>query len=209
MPDQICTTDQVKLRLFPAGTTDTTDDALIGELINQVTAWMESYTGRRLVPEAGATYTFDTQAGYVLRIPRGIRAITSMGVALSHQPDTGGAYTTIPASDRIIRPKAVDLPEGWPPTEVRFSRGTLTGSISAFATADNGCTITGDFGPAASPLELVAVGIDAVVAAFQSRKNGASSVMGADDMALPPWSKFFGQGSPQRGTLDRYRYMAL
>ena len=209
MADQLCTTAQVKARLFPAGTTDTTDDTLISEIIDEVSAWVQGYTGRKLVPEAGVTYLFDTEAGYVLRIPRGIRSITSMGVAQTPQPDASGVYVTVPANDRLLRPLTADSPEGWPATEVRISRGALTGTVASFARADNGCTITGNFGFAAIPKDIEAVAIDASVAAFQARKNGASSVMGADDMAMPPWSKFFGRGSPQRGTLDRYRYQSV
>ena len=204
MADQLCTTAQVKTRI---GITDAGDDALLSELIDQVSSWIESFTGRKLIPEAGVTKTFDTEAGYVLRIPRGIRAITSMGVAPSvHQPDTGGTYTTVPASDRLLRPLAADLPEGWPPTEVRISRGALTGTISAFGRIDNGCTITGDFGFAATPPDIQAVAIEAVVNAYQVRKNGAAGAIGADGMAIAPWVQFFSKGSPQRGTVERYRY---
>src|SRR5262245_19907386 len=121
MADQLCTTTKVKTRRW---ITDATDDTLISELIDQVSAWIQGYTGRKLVPEAAATYVFDTHAGYVLRIPRGIRTITSMGVASGHQPDSGGTYTTVTAADRLLRPKAEAAPEGWPFTEVRISRGT-------------------------------------------------------------------------------------
>jgi hypothetical protein len=204
--DQLTTTAKVKTRLFPAGATDTNDDTLISDLIDQVSAWIQSYTGRKFVAEAAATYTFDTQSGYVLRIPRGIRAITSFGLAsLAHQPDSGGTYTTISAANLLLRPLSGDRPEGWPATEVRFSRA----SSYVFGTIENGATITGDFGWASIPPDIAAVAIDAVVAAYASRKNGASSVLGADDLALPPWSQFFSRGSPQRGTLDRYRHWAL
>lgn len=209
MADQLCTTAQVKGRLFPAGVTDAVDDSLISEIIDEVSAWIEGYTGRKFIAETAQTYVFDTEAGYVLRIPRGIRAVTSMGVASTHQPDSGGSYTTVSAADILLRPKTVDLPEGWPYFEVHISRGTLAGTVSYFSRADNGATITGNFGFGSIPKDIEAVAIDAAVAAYQARKNGASSVMGADDTALPPWSKFFGRGSPQRGTLDRYRNVSI
>lgn len=207
MADQLCTKAQVKARLFPNGVTDTNDDTLIDEIIEEVSAWIQGYTGRKFVAETAVTYTFDTQAGYVLRIPRGIRAITSMGVASSHQPDTAGTYTTIPAAERLLRPLTADSPEGWPPTEVRLSRAATT--VTHFSNAENGATITGNFGFATTPKDIEAVAIDATVAAYASRKNGASSAMGADDSPLPPWAKFFGRGSPQRATLDRYRWVTV
>jgi hypothetical protein len=213
MADQLCTSTQVKNRLQNAAAGvvfSATDTTTIAELIDQVSDFIQDYTHRKLVPENAATYTFDTEAGYILRIPKGIRTITSMGVnATAHQPDTGGTYTTVPAADRLLRPLAVDLPLGWPPTEVRITRATPSGTIRAFGTIENGCTITGNFGFAATPPAIQAVAIDAVVAAFQSRKSGASGVMGAEADAITPWNLFFSRGSPQRMTLDRFVYWGI
>lgn len=210
MADQLCTTAQVKTRLFPAGLTDTNDDTMISELIDQVSDWVQSYTGRKLVPVSSTTYVFDTVAGYTLRIPIGIRTISSMGVNNStHQPDSAGSYTTVTSADYLLRPKTQDGPGGWPFTEVRIRRGSLTGTISSFGNIENGCTITGTWGFAVTPPEITSVAIDATVAAYQARKNGASGVIGANDGAIVPWVQFFSKGSPQRGTLDRYRYYGL
>jgi hypothetical protein len=208
MADQLCTTAQVKALLGIAAI-DTTDDVVISELIDEVSSWIQGYTGRKLVPDNAATYVFDTQSGYGLRIPRGIRAITSLGVATTHQPDTGGTYTTVPTADIHLRPQAQDNAEGWPFMEVRISRGTLAGTIRYFGTWENGAKITGDFGFAATPPDIAAVAIDGVVAAKQSLSDGASSVIGADALAISPWKDFFGIGSPQRKVLDSYRYWHL
>jgi hypothetical protein len=210
MADQLCTTAQVKARIFPAGVTDTGDDTVISELIDQTSDYIEQYTGRKLVPVASADYYFDTVAGYVLRVPIGIRAVTFMGVNnLTHQPDSGGTYTTVPASDYLLRPKPQDGAQGWPFMEVQISRGTLAGTIAAFGNIANGCKLTMTTGFAATPPDIQSVCIDAVVAAFQARKDGASGVIGSELGALTPWSDFFGPGSPQRGTLDRYRYIGF
>ena len=210
MADQLCTIAQVKARIFPAGVTDTADDTLLTELIEQVSDYVEQYTGRKLLAVSSTTYVFDTIAGYVLRVPIGIRTITSMGVNnLTHQPDASGTYTTVAATDYLLRPKVQDAPQGWPFMEVHISRGTLAGTITAFGNITNGCTITGTFGFATTPPDIQAVVIDAVVAAFQARKDGASGVIGANEGVLTPWDGFFGMGSPQRGTLDRYRFIGL
>jgi len=209
MADQLCTTAQVKLRIFPSGVTDTSDDALISELIDQVSDYIQQYTGRKLVPVTSTTYVFDTVAGYVLRIPIGVRSISAFGVALTHQPDSGGVYTTVPAADYLLRPKVQDASPGWPFTEVQLFRGLLTGTIGAFGNIQNGATITGTFGFAATPPDIQGVAMDATIAAYQARKLGTSGVIGADEGALTPWNDFFSFGSPQRATLNRYRYMGL
>ena len=208
MADQLCTTAQVKARIFPAGVTDVVDDTVIGELIDQVSSFIQNYTGRRFIAETAATYVFDTQAGTVLRIPRGIRTVTSMSVSLAHQPDTAGVYTAIPAADIVLYPKAEAVIDTWPFQEVRISRAA-TGTIRSFANAQNGATITGNFGWTALPPDIVAVAIDAAVAAYASRANGASGVIGADSLAIPPWAGFYGRSSPQRATLERYRYQSV
>lgn len=203
MADQLCTTQNVKDRI---GITDATDDGLISSLIDQVSAQIEGITGRKLVPDNAATYVFDTEAGYVLRIPRGIRSITSIGVATQvHQPDSGGTYSSVPTGDVILRPKVQDLPDGWPFLEVRISRGVLSGTVSAFYRIDNGCQITGNFGFAATPTDVTAVTIDAVVAAYQLRKNGAGAVIGAD--GIPATSPEAAQRRAE--VLGRYRFAAL
>lgn len=207
MADQLATTAQVKTRL---GITDAVDDSLISELLDQVSDYCQNFTGRKLVPVASTTYVFDTTYGPTLRLGAlGIRSVTSMGVAQTHQPDSAGTYISVPTADILLRPKAQDATNGWPYQEVWLSRGILSGTTRNFADAQNGCTITGTFGFAVTPPEIVSVTIDAVVAAYQARKNGASGVMGSEDGALVPWSNFFGKGSSQYWTLSRYRYVGI
>jgi hypothetical protein len=137
----------------------------------------------------------------------GIRAVTFLGVASTNQPDSAGTYTTVPATDYLLRPKAQDL-DGWPFTEIRIKRGGGT-AVPYFYDADNGIKVTAPPGFATTPLDITAVAIDGSVAAYQSRMNGASSVLGVDDIAMPPWRNFFSKGSPQMATLNRYRYFGL
>lgn len=204
MADLLCTIAQVKTR---AGITDTADDAMLTEMVTEVSAWIEAYTGRKLAPDNAATYVFDTVAGYSLYVPYGIRSITSMGVASGHQPDSGGTYTTVAAAGILLRPKSQDGPIGWPYTQVRLARAGAT--VARFSDAENGCTITGNFGFASTPADIESVAIDAVVTAYSTRGNGTSGVVGADGFSGPPWSQYFSKGSPQRGTLDRYAVSAF
>jgi len=182
----LCTIAQVKARLFPAGVADTTDDTLLTELVGEVGAWIAHSTDRAFEPVASADYYFDTTAGYVLRVPMGVRAVTFLGVATSHQPDTGGTYTTIAAANILLRPSVADLPAGWPATEIRLSRAQNV----TFGNIENGAKVTMTTGFAAVPPDIEAVAIDGVVSAYQMRKNGTSGVFGADDSTGVPWWQF-------------------
>lgn len=199
MADMLCTIAQVKVHLFPASPGDTDDDALLTEIVEQQTAWIQGYIGLRVVGETGATYVLDAPYGTVLSVPRGIRTVTTLGVAQSAQPDTGGSYTNVTAANITLWPKSMDRAQGAPATEIRLING------SRFYGFTNGVQLVGDLGWATNPPDLVAVAIDASVAAFQNRKDGTSSAMGVDGIQLPPYAKFFGRGSPQRQTLERYR----
>lgn len=209
MADQLCTIAQVKARVNPAGVSDTADDTMLTELVEQVSDWIQHFTGRKLVPITSTTYIVDTQAGYVIRFPIGVRSVSALAVNnTAHQPDTGGSYTAIAAANILLRPTASELPVGWPSTEIRISRAATTGPLR-FGTIENGASVTGTFGFAATPPDVQSVAIDAVVAAYQNRKMGASGVIGAEGDAIVPWVSFFSSGSPQRATLERYRYVGM
>jgi hypothetical protein len=213
MADQLCTTAQVKARLQGSGGAGVTftaaDDTLISELIDQISDNIEDHTHRKLVPVSSTTYVFDTLAGYVLRVPIGIRTITSMGVNnRTNQPDSGGSYTTVPATDYLLRPKTQDAGIGWPYTEVWISRGTLAGTIPYFGTIANGATITGTFGFAVTPPAVVGVAIEAVMAAWQNRKGPAGTI-GMDSDPILAWGSYMSRNSADRMTLDRYRYIPV
>lgn len=196
MADQLCTTADVKVALKIA---DTTDDVFISSLIDGVSDWIIEYTGRQFVPTSGVTYIVDTAAGGVIHVPRGIRAVTTLGVAATDQPDTGGTYTTVAAASILLRPSGIWRKPGWPATEILV---TTSGRLS---TALNGASILGDFGFSATPPAINRVAIDAVSAAYQARRVGGSGVIGADGDASTPWTSYFAWGSPQRQTLMRYR----
>lgn len=181
--------------------TDATDDAYLAVLISDVSDWIEEYTGRKLTPEAATSYVFDTAAGSELRIPRGIRTVSVFGVATTDQRDAGGSYTTLDLADVLIRPSPAERRPGWPGTRILI-RGTTARLVDAL----NGAIVTGDYGFAATPPEIMRIADDAVVAAYQARRAGLSGVIGADDTPQPlAWASYFGWGSPQRQTLMRMR----
>ena len=199
MVDQLCTTAQVKARdEIPDGS----DDAVLSELIDQVTDFIQGFTRRRLLPDNAKTYFLDTAAGAVIDVPRGIRTVTSLDLATSDQPDTGGTFTTsVAAADMLLRPSELFRRPGWPPDQILL-RGA---SVGVLTTGLNRAKLVGDFDFAATPPAAQAVAIDAVVAAFAGRTDGASEVIGADDVPSIPWAKYFAEGSPQYNTLLRFR----
>ena len=180
---------------------------MLTELVDQVSDWIQHFTGRKFIPITSTTYIVDTQSGYVLRFPIGVRSVSALAInTATHQPDTGGTYPTVISTGNILlRPSASELPVGWPATEIRLSRAQTT----VFGNIENGASVTGTFGFAATPPDIQAVTIDAVVAAYQNRKMGASGVIGAEGDAIIPWVSFFSAGSPQRATLERYRYVGM
>lgn len=199
MPDQLVTIAQVKARLE---ITDTSDDTLLTELVEQVSDWLQAFTGRHFIPEPSATYYVDTTAGNVIEVQRGIRTVTSLSIANADQPDDGsGTYVAVAAADVILRPSSMDLAPGWPATRI-----LLRGTTGRLVQALNGAKIVGAFGFAAVPPQVQAVTIEAVAAAFTARMAGDSDVIGPEASPVASWARLFAPGTVQRATIERYRY---
>lgn len=201
MADQLVTLAQVKARIFPTGLVDVTEDTLLSELIDQASDYIQGLAGRRFIAEAGATYVVDTSAGGVINVRRGIRAVTSLGIASSDQPDTGGSYTAVAAADILLRPQALDRRPGWPATRILI-KGSSYGRLSA---ALNGAQIVGDFGFAAVPPTVAAIALDAVATAYTAKQAGDSDAIGSDGSPVAIWARMFSEGTAQRDTLARFR----
>jgi hypothetical protein len=197
MADQLTTTATVKTRLR---ITASTDDALISSLIDGVSDWIEDETGRKLVAETAATYVVNTVYGNTIYIRRGIRTVTTLSIATTDQPDTGGTYTAVAAAEISLQPPAIERRVGWPADRI-----VLTGVYGRLKTALNGAQIVGNFGFATVPPAIEQVAIDAVVSAYASRGKPSSATIGSDERAIYPWATFFSTGSPQRATVMRYR----
>jgi hypothetical protein len=193
----LTTLTRVKLQLKLA---DTTDDAYLSQLIVDLSDYIADYTGRTLTPVAAQSYVVDTAAGSVIPWPHGVRAVSSLQVAATDQPDTGGTYSAIAAADILLRPNSAFRRPGWPATEI-----VIRGAYARLYQALNGASLTVDEGWAVIPPQIARVADDAVAAAYQSRRAGASGVIGAEDAAATDWSKYFAWGSPQRQTLLRFR----
>lgn len=161
-------------------TTTANEDELILEKIRQVSRAIEHATGRWLAPRptdpaSTATYRFHTEAGSELHIPRGIRTITTLGIATEDQPSSGGTYVTATSTDYYIDPPASErFPEEagrW----IRF-RSNPTGAITYFSDASFGAEIVGSFGPASVAPDIAGVATRAALRRFLGKGAAGTTV---------------------------------
>lgn len=180
MADKLVTVAQVKSRL---GITDAGSDAVLGEIVEQVTSEIQSYIGRRLIAEAATTYYLDTREGHEIAVPRGIRTVTYLGLAETDQPDDGtGTYTAQTLTNVLLRPAAALRRTDWPPTRIVLTQSTISVNVPLLTVA-NGAKITGDWDFAAVPIFVQRIAIAASVAEFLDRRRSGKA--GPDEISLP------------------------
>lgn len=169
----ICSVYDVEQRL--GGTASANDRETIIEFIRAVTVGIEGYCGRWFVPRplsGTATYRVHTAYGRVIRLPKGIRSVTTLGLATIDQPATGGTYTTATATDYYLDPPEMERDAGWPATRLclRSSAGT-----TLFA-ASYGAEITGAFGWASVPPDVADIGTSAVIRKFMGKETASPAI---------------------------------
>jgi hypothetical protein len=200
----ICSLYDVQQELGETGTDPARDERIL-EGIRQVTTAIEGYCGRWFVPRplsGTTTYRFTTGWGSVLRIPKGIRSISTLNIATQDQPATGGTYTAATASDFYLDKPEAERDVGWPATKVQL----LSTASSRFYPALNGAEIVGAFGWAAVPPDIQGVAIRAVTRRYIGKGGGGVSVAVGPvgtEFLLPDLS-----GSDRR-TLDWYRALVV
>ena len=152
-------------------TTTPNEDEVIMEKIRQVSRAIERATGRWLAPrptDSASTTTlyFTTEAGSELYIPRGVRAVTALGIASEDQPATGGTYVTATAADYYISPPVSERIDADEPGRYICFRGNPTGPVSYFFDAAHGASVTGSFGYASVPPDIQGVATRASLRRF-------------------------------------------
>ena len=166
----ICSIYDVKQRLGIAPA-DTADDEDLLEYIRAVTIDIETLTGRDFTGDpADRTVLVDTCSGTTLQVPQGIQSVTTLQVATTDQPDTGGTYTALVAGAWVLRPGTFSRSPGWPATAITRIDGGW------FSDAINGAEITGRLGWAAVPANIARVGANAVVRAWRARSSGGADL---------------------------------
>lgn len=192
------TASALKARL---GITDTTDDAVLGSICDQVNAYIEQRTRRVLAPIASATYLYDGDGTSSLYLPfpatsppiGGIRAATLVEVA----DTTGGAYVSLASTDWALR-QIVGMTGP-------YERLLLTGT-GAYARWPEGLAtvrVTGTAGWAVIPDDIVEVALTAATRAWHSAGAGQQDIVGSTETGAPVVSRFF--SARDLGTLNDYR----
>lgn len=203
---QICSIYDVEQRL--SGAAGVNDRELLLEFIRDATVDIEGYCERWFVPRplSGTTTILltPTRTGNSIRFPKGIRSVSAIGYATTDQPDTGGTYTAITASNVVLLPGTHDRNPLFPAaTEIRL---LSTAGALFYGDVLNGVQVTGALGCAAVPATIAGIGATAVIKRFQARGAGYARAAGTDDFAarLLRWI------SPEeRETLDRIRVIPV
>lgn len=178
------TSAELKRRLFPAGSTDTTDDTLLGLVCDQVNAYIEAKTRRPICPVSSATFLLDGNGQRYFCFPRGVRAITDLSVG----DYTGGPRITLDATSYFLRPHDHERVQGFPATEVWLSEYAAR---TVFPVGFDTISMTATTGWAAIPDEIIDVALTAATRAWHAVQSGQSDVVGTDAMGAPVVSRFF------------------
>jgi hypothetical protein len=164
------------------GITDDSEDEDLIERIRQVGDEIHQMTGRLFVrtPASGVdTFLFDVDRhGHrtrTLRVPKGIAALTTVELATTSQPGTGGTYATVASADWMLRPLEGDRTVGWPATRLELSDYSGT----YFYGGHNVVRLTGALGFETVPYSVQGIAQRAVIGSFLSKASaGVSAAIG-------------------------------
>lgn len=194
----ICSLYDVEQRI---GALSVNDRETVVDIIRRIGAQIEGYCERWFIPRpASGTSTFlvHTQSGYLLRFPKGITSISTLSIASSNQPPTGGSYTAVASTGFWLDPQLAERTPGWPATRIVLSS---TGS-ARFYDAEFGASIVGQAGWPAVPADIQGIAQDAVIRAFIGKESAASAVSVGPSGAI---TLLRGMSPENLATLDWYR----
>lgn len=179
----LCSLQDVEQRLFGTATVSDNDRENILDIIRGVSSEMEEHVGCWLAPRPSDPASTTTLAFDVERTGRtlwlrngnryvGIRSISSINLATSSQPDTGGTYTTGTAANFLIRPRPTSDGPGW---RIELT-DRPTGSATVLYAGYNTVQITGSFGPPSVAYWAQEIAIAGVTRRFLGKETAATAI---------------------------------
>ena len=161
--------------------TDSTDDAVLADIIADVNLDVEDMTGRQVGPGTVSAELLDgydaTEDGMCLEYPKGLREITTLEVAAT----TGADFATVPAADIYLRPSSYLRPPDWPAFELWMTdTPSSTNTVPVFNPGLENIRLTADIGWAAIPSTLISAAEVTVMRTFLSNRGG--HVDGSDEL---------------------------
>lgn len=186
----ICAIVDVR-QLLGLAVADTSLDEQIIEERGIVQDEIETYCHRRFRPDplyGTTTHYFDGSGTSRLHIARGIRSLTSLGIASDDQPSdgTGTGYTAVTVSRVYLDPPTSERDDGWPALWLTLGS---TAEVGYFPPVRHGVKAVGAFGPAASPRAIQGVAVRYTHRRVLARQSGQTGAIGPDaegGFRMPP-----------------------
>lgn len=171
--------------------------ALCATIAGIVNDKLEQYVQRPVGPAGTAARTYDGDGTDELWIPEGLTGITTLKI----KDQTGGTYTTLTASEYVLRPASHKRPTGWPGFRIKLT--DVAFNYTSFTAGSDTVEVTPDssgFGWSAIPTELSFLAQMWGVRLYGDKGNTGQS--GSVDFAALAYSKL---SDEDYATLDRYR----
>ena len=148
--------------------TDTSDDAVIEDLIEEVSRYIDRQTGRRFYPDASDTdYYYQAKEAYSIELPD-FASITTVAVDYNNTR----TYTALTATDFDELPDNYTA-EGLPINGIAIAPTSL--SSSYFPTWRRGVKITGKRGWSTHPDDIKGACLSIVESAYSMRSGQSSN----------------------------------
>lgn len=182
--------------------TDDTDNTVLTTIVGQVNGWLEGEIRCPVGPSSALTLTLDGSAaiegGRMLFVRQGIRTLTQLEIA----PYTSATFEVVPIGDALVRPLEHDRKPDWPAQQLWLA-DVRTGNYGTFPRGTGNVRLTGTFGFAAIPVDLVEIAEVICVRAFRARTSGQRDMAGNDEQGQPMVSRYVAWRDEK--TIRRYR----
>lgn len=159
------------------GITDTNADAECTAIATAVNDFIEDYIGFPAGSAGTAARTYDGDGSDELFIRGGVQGITTLEIA----SETGGTWTTLAATEYVLRPFSYERPTGWPGWRVRLTDKAVTYGVFTPGYGTVRITPSGGWDFAATPEMLKRIADIAGVRMFQARQSGETLAIGSTD----------------------------